>query len=50
MDWEKLKSTGEGWKHLTIKDLQVYLRRHNLPVTGRKDDLVRRIEQHQPAL
>ena len=48
-DWEGMKSTGEGWKKLKVADLQVYLRRHNLPVTGKKDDLIRRIEEHEPA-
>ena len=48
IDWEGMKESGEGWKKLTINHLKIYLRRHNLPLGGRKDELILRIESHQP--
>jgi hypothetical protein len=45
-DWEELKSSGDGWKKLTVENLKLYLRRHGLPLSGKKDDLILRIEQH----
>ena len=48
IDWEGMKASGEGWKKLTVNDLKIYLRRHNLPLSGKKDDLILRIESHQP--
>ena len=46
VDWESLKESGE-WKKVTVPQLKVYLKRHKLPVSGPKDDLIRRIEAHQ---
>ena len=48
-DWEELKSSRDGWKKLTVDNLKLYLRRHGLPLSGKKDDLILRIEQHSPA-
>ena len=46
--WEELKASGDGWKRLTVNDLKIYLRRHGLPLSGKKDDLILRIESHNP--
>ena len=46
VDWEALKASGE-WKKVTVAELKVYLRRHKLPLSGTKDELIRRIEAHQ---
>lgn len=34
-DWSALKESGE-WKGLTINDLKIYLRKHQLPVSGKR--------------
>ena len=47
VDWEALKESGE-WKKVTVAQLKIYLKRHKLPVSGTKDELIRRIEAHQP--
>ena len=43
--WETVKERG-GWKKLTVAQLKVYLKRHKLPLSGSKDELIRRIEEH----
>ena len=48
VDWEALKASGDGWKKIKVNELKVYLKRHRLPVSGTKDELIRRIETHQP--
>ena len=45
-DWEALKASGE-WKKVKVDELKVYLRRHKLSTSGKKDDLILRIEAHQ---
>ncbi|GLC47541.1 ATP-dependent DNA helicase II subunit 1 [Pleodorina starrii] len=45
VDWEGLYSAG-GLAKLTNDDLKVYLRRHQLKVGGKKDELVARVTEH----
>ncbi|EFJ51722.1 hypothetical protein VOLCADRAFT_87468 [Volvox carteri f. nagariensis] len=45
IDWEGLYRSN-GLAKLTKDDLTLYLRRHQLKVTGKKDDLVQRVREH----
>lgn len=44
-DWNELADTGK-FKELTITDLRIYLVKHKLQVTGKKDVLINRILTH----
>ncbi|GAX73086.1 hypothetical protein CEUSTIGMA_g539.t1 [Chlamydomonas eustigma] len=44
-DWQYL-SASEGLTKLSVKTLKVYLVKHQLPVTGKKDELCTRITTH----
>ena len=46
IDWQALKASGE-WKKVKVNELKLYLRRHQLPVSGVREELIRRIEAHQ---
>eukprot|EP00879_Flechtneria_rotunda_P001876 GHRR01002047.1.p1 GENE.GHRR01002047.1~~GHRR01002047.1.p1 ORF type:complete len:433 (+),score=166.08 GHRR01002047.1:1761-3059(+) len=49
-DWQALADKADdqkaGLPKLTVAQLKVYLRYHNLPVSGNKPDLVGRIQEH----
>lgn len=44
-NWQELRADGKLGK-LTIAQLKLYLRKHSLPLSGKKGDLVSRIEDH----
>ena len=50
IDWKHLAATDTGLRKTTMDTLKIYLRYHNLPVSGKKDDLMKRVQEHVLAL
>jgi hypothetical protein len=46
IDWSHLAATDTLLRKQTMDTLKIYLRYHSLQVTGKKDDLVKRVQDH----